>query len=63
MTSFIYMMTTILHAYPSLISVSCFCKEDDVNNKVETKPNNPGQVVSQELQSHPVWDTLNSSPP
>ena len=51
------------HIYPSLVSVSCFRKEDDVDNKIQAEPNNIGQVVSQELQSHPVWDTLNPPPP
>lgn len=53
--------TEVNRTYPSLVPVSCLSEEDDVCCKVKTEPDDPGQVISQELQPHPVRNTLNSS--
>ena len=40
---------------------SCFNKKNHVDNKIEGEPDDPSEVISEIMQSHPVWDTFNSS--
>ena len=45
------------------MSVGCFNKENDVDGKVEGQPNHPGEVVSEIMQPHPVWQSFDPPPP
>ena len=39
---------------------SCLNKENEVDNIVESEPDDPGEVVPEIVQPHPVWDVLDS---
>ena len=45
------------------VSVGCFNEENYVNSKVEGKPDDPGEVISEVMQPHPVWESFDPPPP
>ena len=45
------------------MSVGCFNKENYVYSKVEGQPNDPGEVISEIMQPHPVWQSFDPPPP
>ena len=47
-----------LLTYTSTIFVGCLCKEDNIGSEVEKEPDDPSQVVSNVLESNPMWNFL-----
>lgn len=44
----------MINTYTALVSNSCLHKQDDVYDKVDNKPNDPGKVIPHEPKCHPV---------
>ena len=48
-------------SYITLVLDGCFNEQDDIGSKVKAKPNDPCEIVSEVVQSQPIWETLDPS--
>ena len=47
-------------SYLIAMPYGCFNKKNYIDNKIYGEPDDPSEIVSEIVQSHPVWDTFNS---